>query len=292
MTTIDKRRYVRQQIWRGSPFWMYVIVTIFCLAVSCMFLTVGLISGPRFLLYVPLLGALLLLVGGFYEPHPIPRAVAWGLAWLVVAITGLFGMIGAPSAGTAVLTCLGLLILPTVGVGVAIWQAILSYRKTVAASLDQMLLDLVELRHELTLAEADEELKIGKSNVLHHAEQLMENGRLSGIVDPSNERLYSLTGLAAKQEQIASVIQAQGQITLQALSQEMKVPEALLRQWLYQLVRLGQLSGYVDWEKETVYSRQREQLLQQQSCPNCAADLKIAGQGIIGCDYCQAEIFI
>lgn len=292
--TFNKRRYVQQQIWDGSPFALYTGVAAFSLAVSCMFLTVGFLTGPSFLLYTPLIAAGLLLIGGFNEPHPIPRAWAWGLAWLVIAITGLFGVIGAADGGrgTAVFLCLGLLLLPTLGIGYSIWQAMQGYRAAIAASHDQMLLDLVELRHDLSFDEVDEELGIGKTAVLHRAETLHEAGRLTGAVDPNNERLYSLTGLAQKQNQIGSFIQAQGQIRFHDLSREMKVPEQLLRDWLYQMVRLGHFSGYVDWENDTVYSRQRDELLQQQTCPNCAAELKIAGQGIIGCEFCQAEIFV
>lgn len=293
---LNKRRYLNEEIWTDSPMSITLAVATLGLAVSCMFLTAGFLSDAPFLLYSPLLVAFLLIVSGYYEKHPVPRAVAWGLAWLVVALTGLLVVIGTAvnggGTGRAVLTCFGLLILPTAGVGYAIWQAILSYRKAVAASLDQMLIDLVELRSEVSFDEAQQELGEGKTAVLHRAETLHTAGRLTGAVDPSNEMLYSLAGLAKKQAQVASIIQARGQMALPDLSTEMKVPTELLRQWLYQQVRLRHFSGFVDWVNEIVYSRQRDQLQAQQTCPNCAAELNLAGQGIIGCQYCQAEIFI
>ena len=286
---INKRRYANQQIWAESNLSLIGSIAAFSLAVSCMFLSVGAISGPSFLLYVPLLAAVLLLAGGFYEKHPVPRAVAWAIAWLVVAFTGLVAML-ASDAG--ILVCLGLLVLPTAGLVYAVIQARTAYQAAITASLDQMLIDLVEMRGEITFGEVDEELEIGQDEVHERAESLQKSKRLTGAIDVTSRRIYSLTGLAAKQEQIAGVIQAQGQIGLVELSEEMRVPADLLRDWIHQLARLGQLSGYVDWEKEIIYSKQRDALMAHQNCPNCAAELKLAGQGIVGCEFCGAEVFL
>lgn len=286
---INKRRYANQEIWKGSNLALFGSIAAFVLAVSCMFLTVGLSSGIPFLLYVPLIAAVMLLLGGFYEKHPVPRAVAWGMAWLIVAFTGLMVMIGS---GAGIFVCLGLLVLPTAGLVFAIIQARAAYQAAIKASLDQMLIDLVEMRGEVTFAEADEELEIGQDEVHERAESLHKNKRLTGAIDVTSKRIYSLAGLAAKQEQIAGVIQTRGQMTLTELSEEMRVPAELLSQWVHQLARLGQLSGYVDWEKEIIYSKQRNALLSDPHCPNCAAELKLAGQGIVGCEFCGAEIFI
>lgn len=286
---INKRRYANQEIWKGSNLSLFGSIAAFCLAVSCMFLSVGALSGPSFLLYVPLIAASMLLLGGYYEIHPVPRAVAWGMAWLVVAFTGLTAMI-ASDAGF--LVCLGLLVLPTAGLVYAVIQARTAYQAAITASLDQMLIDLVEMRHEITFAEIDEELEIGQDAVQERAEVLHRDKRLTGAIDVVSKRIYSLAGLAAKQEQIAGVIQAQGQIGLTELGEEMRVPADLLRSWIHQLARLGQLFGYVDWDKEIVYSKQRDDLMAHQNCPSCAAELKLAGQGIVGCEYCGAEVFI
>ncbi|MEM8862377.1 MAG: hypothetical protein AAGD96_29010 [Chloroflexota bacterium] len=286
---INKRRYANQEIWEGSNLPLFGSIGMFSLAVSCMFLTVGLTSSIPFLLYVPLIAAAMFLLGGYYEKHPVPRAVAWGMAWVIVAVTGLVVMVGSDAG---ILVCLGLLVLPTAGFVYALIQARAAYQAALAASTDQMLIDLVEMRSEITFAEADEELEIGQDDVLVRAESLLESKRLAGAIDVASKRLYSLGGLAAKQAKIAGVIQAQGEIGLEELSQELKVPSELLRQWIRQLARLGQLSGYVDWSREIVYSRQRDELQQRSSCPSCAAELKLAGQGIIGCEFCGAEIFI
>jgi len=286
---IDKRRYANQEIWEGSNLPLFGSIGMFSLAVSCMFLTVGLSNSIPFLLYVPLIAAIMFLLGGYYEKHPVPRAVAWGIAWFVIALTGLVAMIGSDAG---VLVCLGLLVLPTAGLVYALIQARAAYQAALAASTDQMLIDLVEMRGELSFAEADEELEIGQDNILARAESLFKSKRLTGAIDVASKRLYSLAGLSAKQAKIASVIQAQGEIALADLSQELRVPAELLRQWIRQLARLGQLSGYVDWSKEIVYSRQRSELQKRSTCPSCAATLKLAGQGIIGCEFCGTEIFI
>ncbi|MEM7336959.1 MAG: hypothetical protein AAF490_33110, partial [Chloroflexota bacterium] len=281
---------------QDSPFPIVAGVGTLTIAVSCMFLTVGFTSDLTGLLYAPILASLLFFVGGYYEKHAVAKAVNWSLAWIITAAAGLIGIIGSVGSengsGPAVLVCLGLLLIPTGLVAYSIWQGALSYRQAIAESLDQMLLDLIQIRHDVSFEEAVEELKISKIDVLHRAEGLVDNGRFHGTVDPTNERLYSLTGLAQKQSQMASIVQAKGQLQLQDLSQEMKVPEALLKEWLYQQGRLGHFSGYVDWENGVVYSRQREDLLKEKNCPNCAAELNVLGQGIIGCQYCQAEIFV
>ena len=286
---IDKRRYANREIWEGSTLPLFGSVSALSLAVSCMFLTVGFSSGLPFLLYVPLIAAAMLLLGGYYEKHPVPKAIAWGLAWLVVAFTGLMVMIGSEAS---LFVCLGLIVLPTAALAYAVIQARTAYQEAIAASLDQMLIDLVEMRGEITFAEVDEELEIGQEAVQERAEALHKNKRLTGTIDVASKRIYSLSGLSAKLSQIAGVIQARGQMALSELGEEMRVPAGLLRRWIHQLARLGKLSGYVDWEKEIIYSKQRDELLSDPHCPNCAAELKLTGQGIIGCEFCGAEIFI
>ncbi|KAA3663625.1 MAG: hypothetical protein DWQ04_09895 [Chloroflexi bacterium] len=167
-----------------------------------------------------------------------------------------------------------------------------AYAAALSASAEQLLVDLVQQRGEVTFDEAAEELRSSASQVAHVAEQAVAAGALAGAVDLSNQRVYSMAMLAKKQAQLASVVQAQGQVTMPDLSRELRAPESLIRQWLYQLVRRGRFSGYVDWQSDTVFSQERSQLQQRHTCPNCTAPLELVGQGIIGCTFCGAEIFI
>lgn len=297
MSLFNRRRYVQQEIWDKSMLPLVGGVALFTLAVSCMFLTVGFLSQIPFLLYTPLLGALLLVMGAYYETHAVPRAVTLWIVVVITAVTGLLVAIGTANAnesrlGPNLLICAGLLLIPLAAAVYATLQATIQYRQSVAGALDQILIDMVQVRGEVTVDELAEELKIGPSLVIAKAEQAIADGKLAGVVDPENERVYSVSTIAQKQKQLGSIIQARGQATTQELSEALKAPENLIRRWLYQLVRLGHFSGYVDWETHTVYSRQRASLTGQELCPNCAATLKLVGQGVIGCQFCGAEIFI
>lgn len=293
----DRRRYVRAQLWRETTLPVYLGVAVLALAVSCMFLTSALFSDTPFLLYTPLLAAGLLIVGGSYEKSAAPRALAWVLALIVMALTGLVAAIGTATMndgriGVNLLICGGLLLIPAGITGFMLWQAWRAYRTAVADSRLQILVDLVQFRGDVSFDEIAEELNSTAAHAAELAEQAIADGALAGLVDAQYRRVYSLGGLAKKQAQLGSVVQARGQMSMQDLSQELQTPEALIKTWLYQLVRRGHFSGYVDWDQQIVYSRQRGALTAQNSCPNCTAALNLAGQGIIGCQYCGAEIFL
>jgi len=291
-----RSRLIRQQLWGKTSLPLYVTMAVFVLTVSCMFLTTAFFSTATFLFYTPLFAAFWMLAGAWQEKKPLPRAVALAGAWVI-----LFGTFGLAAFGIArnggnwvpvLVTGSVFTLIVAALIGFFVWRTIGAYAKALADSAEQLLVDLVQMRGEVTFDEAAEELRSSASQVAHVAEQAVASGALSGAVDLSNQRIYSMVMLAQKQAQLASVVQAQGQVTLPDLSRELRAPESLIRQWLYQLVRRGRFSGYVDWTSDTVFSQERAQLQQRQTCPNCTAPLQLVGQGIIGCTFCGAEIFI
>ncbi|MCA9930657.1 MAG: hypothetical protein KC419_19365 [Anaerolineales bacterium] len=291
-----KNRLTRQYLWGQTSLSLFIAIAALNLATSCMFVTAGFFSQSNFLFFTPLLSVTIMIVGAWQETKPLPRALALVIGWLILLGTFALAAIGIAQKGgslTSTLSAGGAMTLILAGlIGFYGLKTVRAYRNALSAGAEQLLVDLVQIRGEVTLAEAAEELRSSASDAAHIAEQAVASGALAGAVDLPNQRIYSLTMLAQKQAQLASVVQAQGQITMPDLSRELRAPESLIRQWLYQLVRRGRFSGYVNWESDTIYSQEREELQQRHTCPNCAAPLELVGQGIIGCTFCGAEIFV
>ncbi len=293
---LTRNRLIRQYLWGDTALPLFAAMAMFILVVSCMFLTTAFFSSATFLFYTPLFAAFWMLAGAWQEKKPLPRAVALAGAGIILFTTFALAAAGtARSGGSWVPSFVTGSVLTLGFLGLIVFYLLRSFRAyadALSASAEQLLVDLVQLRGEVTFDEAAEELHSSASQVAHVAEQVVAAGALAGAVDLSNQRIYSMAMLAQKQMQLASVVQAQGQVTMAELSRELRTPESLIRQWLYQLVRRGRFSGYVDWQSDTVFSQERPQLLQRHTCPNCTAHLELVGQGIIGCTYCGAEIFI
>jgi DNA-directed RNA polymerase subunit RPC12/RpoP len=109
---------------------------------------------------------------------------------------------------------------------------------------------------------------------------------------PENQRVYSIAALAEKQRTLLGAVLARGRISLNELVIELKAPEDLVKQWVYNLVQRGQFHGFVDWQKKMLYSREAESLAVQNRCPNCGGELNLAGKGVNQCEYCGVEIFL
>ena len=291
-----RNQLIRDYLWGKTSLPLVTAVAVFSLVTSCMFVTTGFFSRANFLFFIPLISVVMMVAGAWSEQKPLPRAVGLFIGWLILSGTFAIAAIGIAQKGgnwAATLITGGVLALILAGlIGFYGLQSFREYTKALSASAEQLLVDLVQIRGEVTLDEAAEELRSSASDAAHVAEQAAASGALAGAVDLPNQRIYSLAMLAQKQAQLASVVQAQGQITMQDISRELRAPEALIRQWLYQLVRRGRFSGYVNWETDTIYSQERGELQQRHTCPNCTAPLELVGQGIIGCTFCGAEIFI
>jgi DNA-directed RNA polymerase subunit RPC12/RpoP len=94
-----------------------------------------------------------------------------------------------------------------------------------------------------------------------------------------------------RQRQILDMVKARGQIDIRDLVFELKTSTDQIRSDVYRLVGLGLFTGYVNWDKGMLYSREASQLTGNK-CPNCGGEQQFAGKGVIACKYCGAEIFL
>lgn len=94
-----------------------------------------------------------------------------------------------------------------------------------------------------------------------------------------------------KRERILGVIQAQGQVSLGTMMIETKMSREAIKQAIYALVNLGLFAGYIDWSKQTFYSKDAARV-GSNKCPNCGGVRELVGQGMVKCPYCGVELFI
>lgn len=96
----------------------------------------------------------------------------------------------------------------------------------------------------------------------------------------------------ARQRKLLGTIEAAGEITIAELALETDGTRDTVRQDLYDLVSKGLFSGYVDWDRGRLVARQASELRGNSNCPNCGAELSLAGKGLIRCSFCGAEVFL
>ncbi|MCB0207962.1 MAG: hypothetical protein KDJ52_01455 [Anaerolineae bacterium] len=91
---------------------------------------------------------------------------------------------------------------------------------------------------------------------------------------------------------ILDIIKTRGQVDISDIVFELNTTTDQVRSDLYKLVGMGVFSGYVNWDKGTLYSQEASQLRDRTSCPNCGGQLEIGGKGVITCPYCGTDIFL
>lgn len=97
---------------------------------------------------------------------------------------------------------------------------------------------------------------------------------------------------SARLRKILDVIKSRGQVDISDLVFELNTTTDQVRSDLYQMVGMGVLSGYVNWDKGVIYSQEASQLRGRTTCPNCGGQLELAGKGVITCPYCGTDIFL
>jgi len=94
-----------------------------------------------------------------------------------------------------------------------------------------------------------------------------------------------------KERLLLNIIQTRGQVDIPSAVLELKVPRDVMKRYVYDLVGKGLFTGYVNWDKGMLYSRQVESMPTDR-CPNCGGKLELAGKGVVHCPYCGSEIFL
>lgn len=120
---------------------------------------------------------------------------------------------------------------------------------------------------------------------------LLESGQVSGKRYPEHKLFLTDQALEEKYNKLVALVEAHAQMRLDDLAIQLAAPLALVRDWILSLVGQGRYSGYIHWEKGMLYSREAKTLLNLQQCPSCGGELRLAGKGIVHCEYCGADIF-
>jgi hypothetical protein len=96
---------------------------------------------------------------------------------------------------------------------------------------------------------------------------------------------------AERERLLLNMVQTRGQLDIPSAVLELRTTREVVRQYIYDLVGKGLFTGYVNWEKGMLYSRQVADMPSDR-CPNCGGKLELAGKGVVHCPYCGSEIFL
>lgn len=97
---------------------------------------------------------------------------------------------------------------------------------------------------------------------------------------------------ARKQRELLGIVKSRGQVAISDLAIELQVGRDEVQDMIHQIVGMGLYSGYVNWEKGVLYSREASQLRDLKNCENCGGQLQLAGKGVVSCPYCGTEYFL
>ena len=95
-----------------------------------------------------------------------------------------------------------------------------------------------------------------------------------------------------RQRRLLGAIQTHGKIALAELAIQSGMPVEQVRDWIYDLERLGLFTGYIDWQEGVLYLAEASVLREKKVCPRCGGSLDLLGKGIVKCNYCGTEIFL
>jgi hypothetical protein len=97
---------------------------------------------------------------------------------------------------------------------------------------------------------------------------------------------------AGKQRQLLGVVKTRGKVDVSELAIELQASRQEVQDMIHELVGMGLFSGYINWEKGMLYSREASQLRELSRCLNCNGQLTLAGKGVVTCPFCGTEYFL
>jgi hypothetical protein len=95
-----------------------------------------------------------------------------------------------------------------------------------------------------------------------------------------------------KQRQLLDIVKSRGEVSVSDLAMEMQVNADSVKDMVHQLVGLQVFSGYINWDKGTLYSTDASQLRGLEKCKNCGGEIKLVGKGVVTCKFCGTEYFL
>ena len=97
---------------------------------------------------------------------------------------------------------------------------------------------------------------------------------------------------AVRRRKILDMVKTQGQVDVSDLVIELNSSTTQVREDIYKLVGMGLFTGYINWDKGQLYSREASQLRAGSTCPNCGGELALGGKGVVTCQHCGTDIFL
>ncbi len=97
---------------------------------------------------------------------------------------------------------------------------------------------------------------------------------------------------ARLERELLNMVLTQGKVSLAEAAITLNLPREEVEALVRSLVGKNLFSGAIHWEKGLLYSQEAAQLYTERRCPNCGGELEIAGQGLLTCPWCGAEIFV
>ena len=245
--------------------------------------------------------ALLFLIGAAREKRALPRGLLVGGSALIILLSGLFTSL-ALGLDTEVpfVASAGAFLFFFLPVGILLFGFALYFTSrglpelhaAVAADRERRAIQMIEARGEVTLANLADELGMRAQDCDDIVEAALKAERFFGWHDAARGRVYSAKELRERQTRLAAIVTARGQIHMDDLVHELSAPRELTRTWMYELVKRGEFSGYINWDEGVLYSKEARHLTEAGRCPHCNGELTLAGQGVIRCKYCGSEIFL
>jgi hypothetical protein len=246
---------------------------------------------------------LLLLGAAAREKRSLPRGLVVGGASLALLLGGLAAALGIGTDAASdspflvgAATFLFIFVPPTILLfGFALYysaKGLPEMRTAIAADRERRLIQMVEARGEVTLADLAAELDVRVDECDGIVDSALRAERLHGWHDAGRERVYSAAALRERQSRLIAIVHARGQIRLDDLARELSAPRDLTRTWIYELVKRSEFTGYINWDEGILYSAEAHRLADAGKCPYCNGELSLAGKGVIRCGYCGSEIFL
>jgi DNA-directed RNA polymerase subunit RPC12/RpoP/predicted transcriptional regulator len=97
---------------------------------------------------------------------------------------------------------------------------------------------------------------------------------------------------AQMERTILNMVLTQGKVKLSDIAIELNLPREQVEDLVRDLVGKDLFSGAVNWKDGILFSEEAAQLKADRRCPNCGAELELAGKGLIVCPYCGTEVFL
>ena len=97
---------------------------------------------------------------------------------------------------------------------------------------------------------------------------------------------------AGQERKLLNIVQSKGSVPIDDVALELQMPRDKVRDVIYNLVGLGVFSGYINWDKGTLYSSEASKLRDLKQCPNCGGEITLSGKGVAKCKFCGTEFFL